>query len=210
MLEIFEKLGILGVLGALIIYLVQQLSLHLLNRDIKKYELEINQETEKFKNELNLSLEKHKSELNLIYTKASKLHDKRLDHIAEIYSLLTEFHDYMQLLIGMKNTTGMTEEEKTHEELKDLKNSEIAGNQFLKYYSKHKLYFELEICSNIEEIIKLLRESHVDFSFKYIFGIGSPEFEMDKIKGISKNVREKVPELKKDLEKSFRELLGVV
>lgn len=209
MIEIFKELGVLGVLGALIVYLLQKISSHLLNKDVQKYQLELDQKTEKYKNGLSVDLERYKSELLLIHNKITKLHDKRLDHIEEIYFLITDFHDQLQLLINWKVVTGKTKEEIAEDELEQVKIAEKAGNKFLKYYARHKLYFSKETSEIIDSIIKLLRDSHTDFTFKYVFGTGSPEFEIDRIKGITTNLRDKVPPLKKELEENFRSIMGV-
>lgn len=71
------------------------------------------------------------------------------------------------------------------------------------------MYFNLETCKLVDEIIQLLKESHSDFSFKYIFGHISPQLEMDNIKKATEKVRNKVPDVKEKLEKNFRDIIGV-
>lgn len=207
--SIVKDLGIVTIIAGLITWLIQKLGENLIVKGQKNYELKLNNESEKFKSELNQSLERYKSELNLIFEKSSKLHDKRIERIEELYYMINDFHNDMQLLVSWKIVTGMTNEEIKQEEFDNVKKAETSGNKFLLYYMRHKLYFSLETCILIDEIIKLLKESHSDFSFKYIFGPTSAEMEYQNVKSATEKIRVKVPNIKVKLEENFRKMIGV-
>ncbi|MVO07768.1 hypothetical protein GOQ30_01155 [Flavobacterium sp. TP390] len=195
---ILKELGLLTIISGLITWLIKQLGQNLINKDLKTYELELNKKAELYK-----------QELFLISQKASKLHDKRIDRIEELYYMLNDFHNDMQIIVSWKIVTGMTKEEVQQQELNNVKKAETSGNKFLIYYMRHKLYFNLETCKLIDEIINLLKESHADFTFKYIFGPTSAEMEYENIKNATNKIRVKVPEIKIKLEENFRKIIGV-
>ncbi|WP_034893237.1 hypothetical protein [Gillisia sp. Hel_I_29] len=206
---IIENLGIFGILAGFITWLIKAISQKALDKNLKAYELQLQNQANAYKNELDQSLEKFKNELQLLFEKANKLHSKRLDRIEKIYEMLIDFQNDMTWLVSGRLITGMTPEEVKEEEFQRAVQAEKAGAKLFDYYSKHKLYFNNETCSILDEIIKLLRDSHIDFSFKYIFGTGSAEFEIDRIKKVTETVREKVPKVRKELEENFRKIIGV-
>jgi len=188
---------------------MKQLGQSFLDKNIKSYELELQNKSDLFKAELNHSFEEFKTELEFISQKAHKLHDKRLDKIEKIYSLLTDFYNDMYTLTTWKVVTGMEKEEIEKQNFENTQQAETSGREFLEYYSKHKLYFNTETCGLIDEIIKLLKDNYSDFSFKYIFGPISAEFEYESVKKATAQIREKVPEVRTKLEKNFRDIIGV-
>ena len=207
--KIFSEIGIVGIISGLIVWLIKQLGERLMDKNAKTYELELQNKAELFRAELNHASEEFKSELEFLSQKANKLHDKRLERIEEIYSLLTDFYNDMYTLTTWKIVTGMSKEEVQQQEFDNTKKAEQSGNEFLTFYQKNKLYFNEETCGLIDEIIKLLKDSHSDFSFKYIFGPLSADIEIERVKRATEQIREKVPEIKLKLEKNFREIIGV-
>lgn len=207
--KIASDIGVVGIISGLIVWLIKQLGQRLIDKDIKSYELELQNKSDLFKAELNHTFEEFKTELEFISQKAHKLHDKRLDKIEKIYSLLTDFYNDMYTLTTWKVVTGMEKEEIEKQNFENTQKAEKSGREFLEYYSKHKLYFNNETCSLIDEIIELLKDSYSDFSFKYIFGPISAEFEYERVKKATAQIREKVPEVRTKLEKNFRDIIGV-
>lgn len=207
--QIISGIGIVGVIGGLLTWLIKQLGQSYIDKNVKSYEQELNNKSELFKKDLNQSFEKFKSELAFFAAKANKLHDKRIDRIEEIYSLLVDFYNDMFNLISWKVDTGMTEEEKKKQEWDNVRKAGDAGNNFLNYYSKNKFYFNSDTCLLIDEIIKLTKDSHNDLYSKYIFGTISAEIDFEHFKSATKIIREKVPKVKEELEENFRKIIGV-
>jgi len=208
--SIFKEIGIVGVIGGLITWLIKQLGQREIDKGLKQYELELSNKSDLFKQELNISFEKYKAEINLVSEKANKLHDKRIERIEEIYSLLTDFHSEMQNLISWKVVTGMSKEDIEKQEFDRIQKAGDTGNKFLNYYAKNKLYFNQETCSLIDEIIDLLRTSHLDLSHKYVFGRMPAQLEFENVRNASQSIRDKVPEVKEKLEANFRQIIGVI
>lgn len=207
--KILSEIGIVGIVSGLIVWLIKQLAQMFIDRSISLYKQELQNKSDQYKAELNQVFEKYKSDLAFHSQKAFKLHDRRLDKIDELYSLLSDFYNDMFTLTTWKIVTGMKDEEVKKQEYDNTMKAGESGNKFLTYYDKNKLYFNSETCKLIDEIIELLKKSHSDFSFKYIFGQISPQMEMENIRQATEKIRNIVPELQKKLENNFREIIGV-
>jgi len=207
--KIFAEIGIVSVISGLIVWLIKQLGQSLIDKNVSLYEQKLQNKSDLYKAELNQSLEKYKMDLAFLSQKAFKLHDRRLQKIDEMYSLLSEFYNDMFTLTTWKVVTGMSKEEIQKQEYGNTMKAGDSGNKFLSYYDKNKLYFNEETCKLIDEIIQLLKDSHSDFSFKYIFGSMSRDFEYESIKKATEQIRSKVPAVKLKLEKNFRDIIGV-
>ncbi len=77
--SVLKEIGIVGVIAGLITWLIKQLGQSYIDKNLKAYEKQLDNQSERFK-----------QELAFISQKASKLHDKRIERIEEIYSLLTD------------------------------------------------------------------------------------------------------------------------
>lgn len=207
--KIVEEIGVVTVISGLVVWLIKKLGEKYINQNMKNYEDKLQHKSDEFRAELNLIAEKYKSELHFLSQKATKLHDKRLENIEKLYSLLNDFYEDMVHLTTMKVTTGMTKEEIEKREFEITKNAEESGNKFISFYHRKKLFFDEGTCELIEEIITLLKDSYSDFSFKYIFGSLSPDFEMERVKRATEKIKEKTPVVQRKLESNFRDILGV-
>lgn len=207
--KILTDIGIVGIISGLLVWLIKQLGQLLIDKNLSLYKQELQNKSDLYKSELNQVFEKYKAELAFHSQKAFKLHDRRLEKIDELYSLLSDFYNDMFTLTTWKIVTDMTEEQIRTQEFNNTKKAGETGNKFLSYYDKNKLYFNSDTCKLIDEIIQLLKDSHSDFSFKYIFGQISPQMEIEKIKEATEKIRNKVPEVKAKLEKNFRDIIGV-
>ena len=208
-MEILESLGIVTIIGGLLTWLIKSLGQNFINKNFSAYKLQLENQSNLYKNELNQALEKFKAELNLISEKATKLHSKRLERIEKIYELIINFQNDMTWLVSARVVTGMTQKEIQEQEFEQTKKAEKSGAELFNYYEKNKLYFNKDTCELLEEILKLLKDSYTDFSMKYIFGTMSAEFEIEKTKRVSENIKDKVPKIKIELENNFREIIGV-
>jgi uncharacterized membrane protein YgaE (UPF0421/DUF939 family) len=207
--KILTDIGIVGIISGLIVWLIKQIGQMFIDKNISLYKQELQNKSDQYKTELNQVFEKYKAELAFHSQKAFKLHDRRLEKIDELYSLLSDFYNDMFTLTTWKIVTGMSQEEIKKQQFDNTMKAGESGNKFLSYYDKNKLYFNSETCKLIDEIIQLLKESHSDFSFKYIFGQVSPQMEIENVKQATEKIRNKVPDVKTKLEKNFRDIIGV-
>ncbi|MBZ9652662.1 hypothetical protein [Psychroflexus montanilacus] len=207
--KIFSEIGIFGIISGLIVWLIKQLGQRYIDKGAKTHEQKLQNQSDLYKAELNQSLEKFKSEIAFFSQKAFKLHDKRLERIENLYSLLTNFYEDMFHLTTWKVVTGMTDDDVNRQNFENTKKAGKSGTNFFKYYARNKLYFDKDTCKLIEEIIKLLKDSHFDFSYEYVFGPMSADFKFETVKKATEKIREKVPEIKSELEDNFRKIIGV-
>jgi len=197
-IELLKDLGVFTILIAALGWLAREIGKHLLNKNIKIHELELNQQLVKFK-----------SELELIAQKQNKLHDKRLDVIHEFYGLLSDFYINLDNLTRWKNVTGKSDEDIEKDKLDDAKRTYESGHKFSIFYEKNKLYFSTDTCLKIEGINKILRECQYDLTIQYQWMNISVDMQMTQFEKARKKIRTKVPELKLELESNFRKIIGV-
>ncbi|WP_341900744.1 hypothetical protein [Fluviicola taffensis] len=195
---VLKEIGFVGIIGTLITWLIKQLGQNYLDKNLRSYELELTNRAELYKHEL-----------SLISQKASKLHEKRIERIEEIYSLLSNFHRDMGEIISWKVVTGMTPEEIKKQEIETVQKAGESGNLLFDYYLTNKLYFNDETCKYIDEIIKELRYGYSDLTFHYTFGNISPQMQFENVRKATVSIRETVPKIKKELEENFQKILGV-
>lgn len=197
-INLLEDLGIFTGMTIAITWLIKTLGKHLIDKNLKIHELMLNQQ-----------LEKYKSELLLINEKESKLHDRRLDRIQELYSLLTDFYSDLNTLTRWRKTTGMSDDEVKKQQLEDAKQTFTSGHEFSMFYEKNKLYFSPSTCSTIEELLKIMRECQYDLTIHYQWMNLPVDLQFQHFEQAKDQLTNKVPELKKELEKDFRSILRV-
>ena len=149
--------------------------------------------------------------MNLVYSKQIQLYSKKSEIIEKLYHKLVDLNDAMlEMTQSFRNITGKDKETVEKEELERVNKSAEKGNDFFKYYSTNKIYFEIETCTLIEELQKQFRESHSDYSFRYTFGMPASQMTYEMAKNAGDRVRDKIPILMKKLENDFRRTLGVL
>lgn len=148
------------------------------------------------------------SQLNKESIVFSDLHTSRAEVIVEFYSKLTEFDEDMKSLVDPMLMRGeLSREEKIEKTAK-------SGEEFRRYYRKHKIYFPPEICETVDNLISQYRDTFHEFSIKQIHDPQSSFYEggeratkwLEDWKSLTEN---EVPELRSELENHFRDLLGV-
>lgn len=190
-------------------WLVRELIKHLLSKNILSYKNELDSKTEQYKIDLSQSLRQFEHDLEIIASKTTRLHEKRLERIENLYSYLIEYETEMNNMVSGKIVTGMTDEEVKRMEFEDVRKAGEAGQTFFEYYNKNKLFFNKDTCDLIEEIISNLKTSHQGVSLKYVFQNISPEMNYQNYKKAGEMVREVVPKIKLKLEDNFRTIIGV-
>ncbi len=197
-LTVLKDLGIFTILIGGLGWLAKVLGTHMIDKNLRIHELMLDQQ-----------LEKYKSGLLLINEKESKLHDRRLDRIQELYSLLTDFYIDLDTLTRYKNVTGMSDEELKQQQLDEAKQTFTSGHEFSIFYEKNKLYFSPDTCSTIEELLKIMRGCQYDLTIQYQWLNLSADIQIKHFEQAKDQLTNKVPELKQELEKNFRSILRV-
>jgi hypothetical protein len=163
-----------------------------------------------FNTYLTKQIETYKAELQRLTNQHqitfSKLHEERAVVIKELYSKITN------LDIKMSN---LGKKYETSNELSMEKKWEQAVNSyyaFAEYYNVNRIYFNVGICKTIDGIISNCNKIFVNID---TYGMNkvdsSSDFDVKQIEVLYKNWEgiEGIGSLKTELEKEFRNILGV-
>lgn len=196
--QIIWNLGIFTGIGGALTYLLKTLGKQFMDQNLEIHKMQLNQQ-----------LESHKAELELINLKQSRLHDKRIETIQELYEKLTEFYMDLDTLIRWKNVTGLSDKEIKKQQFEEANKTFESGSKFCRYYLINKLYFSKEMCATIDEIIKEMRSCQYDLTIQYQWMNLSADLQMSSFRQAKEKLEKDVPMLKEQIETKFREILGV-
>lgn len=181
---ILQELGVLSILAGAIVLIAR--------KAIQQY--------------FDKSLQAYQSELEKEKIRYSDLHTKRGEVIAEFYARLNEFDEDMRQMVDPVLLRG---DESRDEKIERAVES---GEEFRRYYRKHKIYFRPDVCETMESLLSQYRDMFHDFSIRRIHEHNSPtdtasvEEWNENWESLTKN---EIPELRAELESQFRDLLGV-
>ena len=203
--------GITIAITTLIGFLGKKIIDQILKRDLEKFKTELATENQKAKIKFDKEIESYRAELNLLNTKQSLLHTNRTEIINELYQKLVDLHHSMlDMTALMREVTGKDNETLKKEEFERISNTSNIGNEFFKFYERHKIYFTEETCTLIEEIQSGFKESHTDYSFRHLWGLPPTEMTYEMAKNANTKVKDEIPKLMNKLENEFRKSIGVI
>jgi len=213
--ELLKILGLFtigsSIIVSTVIYFGKKILDQYLKRDLVKFKNKLITENVKANLEIEKQIENYKATLNLFNSKQIQLYSKQASIIETLYTYLTDVHwKMLDLTALLRNVTGKDDETISAEELERVDKTAEAGKIFFEYYRKNKIYFNQETCLLIESIQEKFRESHTDYSFKYLYGLPPSELTYNMAKNANEKVRDEIPKLLKTLENDFRECLGVI
>lgn len=133
----------------------------------------------------------------------TRLHQERASVIIELYRRFVRFERDMRAL-----TTGLSSDDPSAER---FETATASGNHFVRYYMEHKIYFPPDTCEAVENLEDEMTDIFIDFRAGNSDG-GPPAQRVDlesRLANWQDVTRDEVPELKRELENHFRELLGV-
>ena len=190
--------GAAMVLGA-VAWLVREIIVRILDKDVESYKTKLQGESDK-------KLEELKSELRMVEFRSSKLHEKRAEVVAELYGRLVRAIDmaYDFVFSGISaEPPGVKERAKKAEEaIKDL----------IAYYGAHRIYFDSQICEQLDALILALSHATMGFDTMVVVSNQLPDkadlFQIRK-ESLQQIKREAAP-IRLALEREFRQILGVI
>lgn len=161
--DLFKLFGGVAAAIALLTYLVKILVSHFLSKDLEAYKTEGTKEVEAFKADLaaknDKAIEVLKARLDVLAQESiirfTKLHEKRVKILSEMYSLLED----AQVSMGFLEAGCKVEGELTKEfvEMAAEKNRKLFP-----FFNKNKLYFSSELANKIFTVISGLHSSASD------------------------------------------------
>ena len=196
MIDILKELGGLAILAAALAWVIRSIVSHSLSLDVEKYKSNLSLQVEAYKSdlaqELTKSIEGFKAQLQLAAkehdVRFTKLHEKRVETLAELHTLLTDaFHQMLQSEDG----SGPDSAEKV---------SEACGAAST-FFGKRKLYLSSGLANTVQTfILKVNRTSRAFWEDVDPYCSGS----LDEWR----EMRREVPKILEQIESEFRSLLG--
>jgi hypothetical protein len=205
--EVLANVSVYALLIGAASWVAKALGEQFLKMRFQAYEKELESKSIEFKAQLDRSLEQFRAELQLANTKDSRLHEKRMLVLESLYQKIVSLNAALK---DMTATLKFIHANADQEESERIKTASQAYDAFLKYYTENKIFFSLESCAQLDA----LRNSYFDSMQKYSapdFIMGSDGFRPDfgKAQLASEIVRKSIPVVMQNIEKDFRQLLGV-
>lgn len=204
-IDLFEKLGLFGILSGAAIYLIR----FFIDRKFKSYEYELQASSERFKKELEFSLETYKKSLEELNYKATKLHDKRIEIIPEILRIIVDLDSSMKSMASLWKISTGNEEIDAMDEKRRIDNSLKHFNDYQEYFAKNRIYFPQSTCELLDKLKVEFWDGFWDYTFKYRMGISDTKFNNDLAKKASDKISKDIPPILNQLEIDFRKIINV-
>jgi len=138
-------------------------------------------------------------------TRFAKLHEKRAEVVAEVYSRLVRTHSHFKSMTSPFEFAGGPSKQEI------MKIAVESANSFATYFQEHRIFLEAELYAALDGFDRKLSEAFGSFhrsqdSERAAFYAAKGLDEWDKARKV---VTDEIPELEKAIEQSFRKLLGV-
>jgi len=127
----------------------------------------------------------------------SKLHEKRAEIIAELYRRLNNFHWAVCAFLRDFHTT--------KNDKKEFKKLDDKSYEFTDYFHNHRIYFNENICSKINELVDALYSAYVPLESRD----SNDKYLKEDWNNCAEIVQKQYPKIKESLESDFRKILGV-
>ncbi len=155
-----------------------------------KYETQL----ERFKVDLQLSRFEHE-------TRFAKLHERRAEVIAELYKRLVHVQKTFEEMVVQIESVG----ESKRAEI--LKTAQQNADAFLTYFDENQIYLDDYLCMKMRNFSSMLREVYAQTFVAQTAG-ADRLFKLTAQQDTWRKIRVEIPELRKDIERGFRKMLG--
>lgn len=181
----------------------------LLARDIENHKQTLARDTEVYKANLQAELEFSKlrlqntlqTEFFRYQTKFSLFHAKQAEIIGETYSLLV---GALQSITSLVNPLQMSGDKPKEEKFKEAAEK---FNKLSDFFSKHRIYFDEDICTRMDELLSKMHKAFLNYSF----GQQGPAYTSEKsppLREAWNAVKDEIPVIEKALQRQFRRILS--
>lgn len=205
---LFSTLGI----GTIIIYLGKKIIDKFLDLGIEKFKSSLDRDLETHKSELLRQTEEFKAGLKRIelehQIKYSRLHEERAQTIKKLYSLIIDLQEKLSYMTSMFQGPEWTKDNEREEKARE------SLDNFKKYFLENRIYFSLDLCNKIDEILNLSLEIIVEMSVTKTSAdydsTGSDRANsLKEWRKQNEKVTKEINAARLELEKEFRKLIGV-
>jgi len=179
---------------SVIAFLIKVLFNQFLNKDLEKYRIELTRSLEDYKNHLEIDRIRFQSKFSITQ-------ERKANVISDFYTKLSRLYRFSKQLIATFQPGG--------QELLPKKQLVLdALNDFWSYYEDHKIYFDHELRSNIENIFDRAHTAFLTFHLSQPDDGYSPD-ESGQWRESWRIIKDEVPPLMNDLEMKFKHILGL-
>ncbi len=196
---ITKTIAILAAASGLIVWLAKAIFNQLLSRDIERYKTDLRAVHDN-------ALERLRADLRIEAfakeTVFAKLHAKRVEVIQDLHKQIAVVSRTMNALMSpMQFSGGSSESEKAAD-------AEQAAHAFQTYLSDNQIYFDEDLCNLLDAFGNKLWDAWVTYAT-----YGSDEKGVERERRQTrfeawKKLSDELPEIQRQIEKSFRKLLG--
>jgi hypothetical protein len=202
--QIIMAIGGSAVLFGATAWLARSIITHVLSKDIEKHKMNLQAESQKELVRLQSSLQLVEFEHQVRF---SRLHEHKVAIIAEMYSRLVGLHRNASTFVRYYQNV---DKQKKADYLQQLWKAADRHND---YFDKHRIFFREDLCLTIDDFKNKLSTacSKLAFLFQAADAIGEADEHIWEAWNDAMEMMESdIPGIKKLLEQSFREELGVL
>jgi len=168
---------------------------------------------EQLKKDHNIEITKFQAEISALKAqenfKFTKLHEKRLIVLENIYKLLNVTSKELSVYVSPIKFTPENIQYEDYENNQQI-NYVNAHNNFVSFFNDNKIYLNENVIELIDNYLNAMSEIYNDYSTNHILkNMGDNSNAEIRIKAITayKKMPEKVNPIKKEIENKFREIL---
>lgn len=137
-------------------------------------------------------------------TRFARLHERRMEVIAELYRQLVHAERAFSSWVHPLQMAGEPSKEEKGQAAVE------AANRFRSYFLEHRIYLEPGLCDEIAAFDRTLYETYVDLTTYDPDDPRETRDHLDAWRTSWNTVSSRVPELRQSIENRFRELLGIL
>lgn len=193
-----------------------EITKHKLSNDLELTKNKLAQEGIRLTKDLDREIEAYKNQLEVLrlqnQIQFSKLHEKRFEVVDAIYKKLVRLHLAMGWYTSLIKPRYENPDEEAKQEVIEVND---AFKDYRSYFLNNKLYFDKNINSLLEKLMKDYWDNLYDYeSVARMKSYGATHQEMkgdyEKAKKAGENIRNEIPKILEKLEEEFQILLGVI
>jgi len=185
-LEMLQNFGIIGLAIVAITWLAREIFNRMLSRDLEKFKAD---------------LEKQAVEFRIRY---ERLHSERVGVIKEVYKkIVSTYRSFHSLMNPLQLVGEPTQEEKGREAAKN-------ANELINYYEENRIFFEEKLAEDVDSLLSGFRDAWNKFNYSIeARKVGEHKEALKEWNLAWNQIQKKVPDVKKQLENKFRNILGI-
>lgn len=183
-LEFFKNLGITGILTTGAVWLSKILITNFFSKDLEKFKADLEKEAFSYR------------------IRYEKIYSEQADAIKKLYKKIVKTHRSFYSFMNIFQKTG---------DLPEAEKGKIAAecaNDFTNFYEENRIFLDKELAKDIDKLSKAFRTAWIKFEISR--SVSKEDNSYLKFWDDAwKIIDEETPEIKKNIEKKFRKIIGI-